>query len=211
MIILVGFCLTSRSSIQRSKVMKNTKRTTAFLFALVLSSVTMALHAQNSSSQAMQSTKGVIDSMFTRFAQAQHFPGLTYALIADGKLVHTGNYGLINIEKNLPVSTSSAFRIASMSKSFTAMAILKLRDMGKLNLDDPAYKYIPEMKNQKYLTKDAGPVTIRHLLSHEAGFPEDNPWGDRQLAVSDATLQKLIKEGISYSNDPGIEYEYSNL
>ena len=48
-------------------------------------------------------------------------------------------------------------------------------------------------------------------MSHEAGFPEDNPWGDRQLAVLDATLQKMIKEGISYSNDPGIEYEYSNL
>jgi CubicO group peptidase (beta-lactamase class C family) len=71
----------------------------------------------------------------------------------------------------------------SMTKSLTAMAILKLRDEGKLKLDDPAYLYIPEMKNNKYLSKDATPVTIRHLLTHAAGYPEDNPWGDRQLAV----------------------------
>jgi len=191
--------------------MKNTKRATAFLFYLLISSSATSIHAQQASVDAIQSSKGAIDSMFTRFARTQHFPGLSYALIAEGKLVHAGNYGLINIEKKLPSSSSAAFRIASMSKSFTAMAILKLRDMGKLNLDDPAYKYIPEMKNQKYLTGDAAPVTIRHLLSHEAGFPEDNPWGDRQLAVPDATLQKMIREGISYSNDPGIEYEYSNL
>jgi CubicO group peptidase (beta-lactamase class C family) len=191
--------------------MKNTKRPAAFLFFLFLFGFVKFSHAQQSSVDAIQSSKQVIDSMFTRFARAQHFPGLSYALISDGKLVHSGNYGLINIEKKLPSSSSAAFRIASMSKSFTAMAILKLRDMGKLRLDEPADKYIPEMKNQQYLTKDAAPITIRNLLSHEAGFPEDNPWGDRQLAVPDGTLQKMINEGLSYSNNPGIEYEYSNL
>ncbi|MFX5714303.1 serine hydrolase, partial [Acinetobacter baumannii] len=74
-----------------------------------------------------------------------------------------------------------------MSKSFTAMAILKLRDEGKLKLDDPVYNYIPELKDQA-LTKDAAPITIRHLLTHSAGFPEDNPWGDRQLADTEADL-----------------------
>jgi CubicO group peptidase (beta-lactamase class C family) len=98
-----------------------------------------------------------------------------------------------------------------MSKSFTAMAILKLRDEGKLKLDDPAYLYIPEIKGIKYLTKDASPITIRNLLTHSAGFPEDNPWGDRQLANTDEQLIDLYKKGLSFSNDPGLGYEYSNL
>jgi CubicO group peptidase (beta-lactamase class C family) len=98
-----------------------------------------------------------------------------------------------------------------MSKSFTAMAILKLRDAGKLNLDDPAYLYIPELKTLKYPTADAPHITIRHLLSHSAGFPEDNPWGDRQLADTDKDLMEFIGKQITFSNPPGIAYEYSNL
>jgi CubicO group peptidase (beta-lactamase class C family) len=103
--------------------------------------------------------------------------------MVDGKLVHTGGLGYTDVTAKIPVTSKSDFRIASMTKSLTAMAILKLRDEGKLKLDDPAYIYIPEMKNNKYLTKDATPITIRHLLTHAAGYPEDNPWGDRQLAA----------------------------
>ena len=91
------------------------------------------------------------------------------------------------------------------------MAILKLRDEGKLNLDDPAYLYIPELKNIKYPTADAPVITIRHLMTHSAGFPEDNPWGDRQLADNDKDLMEFIGKQISFSNPPGIAYEYSNL
>ena len=80
-----------------------------------------------------------------------------------------------------------------------------------MKLDDPVYLYIPEMKNQKYLTKDATPATIRHLLTHGAGFPEDNPWGDRQLARTYEELIDLIRKGISFSNNPGLKFEYSNL
>jgi CubicO group peptidase (beta-lactamase class C family) len=88
---------------------------------------------------------------------------------------------------------------------------LQLRDAGKLRLDDAAYLYIPELKNLTYLTTDAASITIRNLLTHAAGFPEDNLWGDRQLADSDADLLKLISGGISFSNVPGVAYEYSNL
>src|SRR5258708_32753159 len=98
-----------------------------------------------------------------------------------------------------------------MTKSFTAMAILKLRDEGRLNLDDPAWLYIPEIKKMPYLTADAPLITIRNLMSHSAGFPEDNPWGDRQLADTEEELIQLIEKGVSFSNVPGINYEYSNL
>jgi CubicO group peptidase (beta-lactamase class C family) len=113
------------------------------------------------------------DKLYKDYADSNHLPGLAFGIVVDGKLVYSGNMGYTDIEKKIPVTSSSLFRIASMSKSFTAMAILKLKDEGKLNLDDPAYKYIPELKNLHYPTADAPHITIRHLLSHSAGFPED--------------------------------------
>ncbi|HWN89282.1 MAG TPA: serine hydrolase domain-containing protein [Chitinophagaceae bacterium] len=153
----------------------------------------------------------VIDKIFKDYADSNHLPGVAYGLVVDGKLVYKGNIGYTDIEKKIPVTSSSLFRIASMSKSFAAMAILKLRDEGKLNLDDPAYLYIPALKNLKYPTADAPHITVRHLMSHSAGFPEDNPWGDRQLADTDKDLMEFIAKQISFSNPPGIAYEYSNL
>lgn len=153
----------------------------------------------------------VIDSLFKAISEKNHLPGSIYGLVVDGRLIHTFESGFTDLDKNIPVTTQSAFRIASMTKSFTAMAFLKLRDQGKLKLDDPAYLYIPELKNLKYLTTDAAPITIRHLLTHAAGFPEDNPWGDRQLAVLDEEMIAMIKKGISFSTNPGTAYEYSNM
>ena len=161
--------------------------------------------------QKIEAAFPVIDSVFHAYALQQHFPGIAYGLVVDGQLVHSGAFGYTDVEKKTPATTNSLFRIASMTKSLTAMAILKLRDEGKLQLDDPAYKYIPEMKNLHYLTTDAPPITIRNLLTHAAGFPEDNPWGDRQLQDSDSELIALVNKGISFSNAPGVAYEYSNL
>ena len=152
----------------------------------------------------------VVEKIYKEYAEKNHFPGYAFGIMLDGKLVYSGSGGYTDIEKKIPATTKSMFRIASMSKSFTAMAIVKLRDEGKLKLDDPVYKYIPEMKGQK-LTKDAPEITVRNLLTHSAGFPEDNPWGDRQLAKTDADLIAMIKKGISFSNDPGLGYEYSNM
>lgn len=159
----------------------------------------------------IEATFPVIDAVYKKYAEDNHWPGMAYGVVVDGKLVHTGNLGYTDLELKTPVTTASDFRIASMTKSFTAMAILKLRDEGKLRLDDPASLYMPELKNNKYLTRDAAPVTIRNLLTHAAGYPEDNPWGDRQLAVSDAQLLDIYRKGVSFSNNPGQGYEYSNL
>src|SRR5437763_1561194 len=135
-----------------------------------------------------------------------------HALAAiDAELAHTGVTGYRDVPSKAPVTPDTVFRIASMTKSFTAMAILKLRDEGKLSLDDPAEKYVPEMKALVYPTSDSPRITIRHLLSHAEGFPEDNPWGDQQLADTDEQLSAMIKAGIPFSNAPGLAYEYSNF
>ncbi|HEY2580267.1 MAG TPA: serine hydrolase domain-containing protein, partial [Mucilaginibacter sp.] len=159
----------------------------------------------------VEATYLIIDKIYKDYAEQNHFPGLVYGIIVDGKLVHTGGVGYTDITNKNEATSQSDFRIASMSKSFTAMAILKLRDEGKLRLDDPLYLYIPEAKNMKLLTKDAPPITIRTLLTHAAGFPEDNPWGDRQLANTDQQLIDIYKKGVSFSTVTGSGYEYSNL
>jgi CubicO group peptidase (beta-lactamase class C family) len=151
-----------------------------------------------------------IDKIYQDYAEKNHFPGFVYGIVVDGKLIHTGQSGYTDLSKKIVATAQSEFRIASMSKSFTTMAIMKLRDAGKLNLDDPAEKYIPQMKKIKPLTIDAPAITIRHLLTHAAGFPEDNPWGDRQLADTNQELLQLVSNA-AFSNVPGVAYEYSNL
>ncbi len=159
----------------------------------------------------VRATAPITEQIFREFARKQNIPGFVYGVVLDGKLLYSGGFGYTNLEKQQRADTKSLFRIASMSKSITAVAILQLRDEGKLSLDDPASKYLPEMKKLTYLTIDAPVITIRNLLTHSAGFPEDNPWGDRQLADTDKELMRLIEEGVSFSNVPGVEFEYSNL
>lgn len=161
--------------------------------------------------EKVAAAKRVVDSIFQRFYEQRRLPGLVYGVVVDGQLVLNGQFGLTNVASKIPADRRSLFRIASMSKSVTATAIMKLRDEGKVQLDAPAETYLPEMKGLRLLTTDAPVITVRDLLTHSAGFPEDNPWGDRQLADTDQELIDLMKRGISFSNVPGVEFEYANL
>ena len=151
-----------------------------------------------------------IDRIFEQFAAGSHVPGAAWGIVIDGELAHSGSTGYRDIVARAPARPDTVFRIASMTKSFTAMSILKLRDEGKLSLDDPVEKYVPELASLIYPTSDSPKITIRHLLSHAEGFPEDNPWGDRHLADTDAQLTTMLRGGIPFSNAPGLAYEYSN-
>ncbi len=154
---------------------------------------------------------GAIDKIFQEHAAKNHFPGIAYGIVVDNELVYSNASGLANIDSKTLASTTTNFRIASMSKSFTALSILKLRDEGKLSLTDPVSKFIPEIASVEYLTHDSPALTIENLLTMSAGFPEDNPWGDRQLADTNEDLINLVKQGISFANVPSLHYEYSNL
>ena len=151
-----------------------------------------------------------VDRIMREFTEREHVPGAAWAIVLDDRVVHMGVTGLRDIATKKPVDSSSVFRIASMTKSFTAMAIMRLRDEGKLSLDDPAEKFVPELEGLKYPTSDSPKITIRHLLSHSTGFPEDNPWGDQQLSRTDPELAAMLRKGIPFSNAPGVAYEYSN-
>ena len=151
-----------------------------------------------------------VDRLMREFAAREHVPGAAWGIVVDGKLTHVGTVGLRDVEGGQPVEGDTVFRIASMTKSFTAMAILKLRDEGKLSLDDPAERYVPELRGLRRVTADAPRITLRHLLTHSAGFPEDNPWGDQQLGITEREFSALMRGGIPSSNPPGVAYEYSN-
>ena len=128
----------------------------------------------------------------------------------DGDLAYVKGFGVRDRTSQAPVTPDTVFRIASMTKSFTALSILKLRDAGKLSLEDPVAKWIPEFARFQYPTRDTAPIRIRQLMSHGAGFPEDNPWGDRQLSTDDATLTRWLEQGLPFSTPPDTSFEYSN-
>ncbi len=151
------------------------------------------------------------DAIFDTWAREQHAPGLVYGIVKDGRLVHIRGFGTQDQDARRPVTADTRFRIASMSKAFTALAILKLRDAGKLSLDAPAETYVPEMRGWTYPTGDSRKITVADLLHHTAGFVEDNPWGDRQQPLSEADFTAMLKKGPAFANAPGIAMEYSNL
>jgi CubicO group peptidase (beta-lactamase class C family) len=137
-------------------------------------------------------------------------PGMVIALVVDGEVRWSKGWGEREVLRHETPDLDTVFRVASLTKSFTAMAVLQLRDAGKLSLDDPAEKHLPELRQLRYPTRDSPRITVRQLLSHSAGFPEDNPWGDLQLGMSSEDFQRLLAQGIPFSHAPGTSYEYSN-
>jgi CubicO group peptidase (beta-lactamase class C family) len=137
-------------------------------------------------------------------------PGIAYGIVAGGELAGAGGFG----ERYLggpPPDADTVFRIASMTKSFTASAVLALRDDGKLALDDLAEDYLPELRGWPPVTPDADRVSIRHLLTMTAGFPTDDPWGDRQQGLPLDAFGMLLAGGVGFAWAPGTRFEYSNL
>jgi CubicO group peptidase (beta-lactamase class C family) len=151
-----------------------------------------------------------IPARMERLREELHAPGLSWGIVVDGALAASGGVGVARTPDGPAVDPDTVFRIASMTKSFTALAILTLRDDGRLSLDDAAGKYVPELARMPLPTRDAPAITVRHLLTHSAGFPEDNPWGDRQLAQPAATLHSWVATGLPFSTSPATAYEYSN-
>jgi CubicO group peptidase (beta-lactamase class C family) len=158
----------------------------------------------------LQSAMPEIDRLFHAWAADKKIPGIIWGVVIDGQVAHLGSSGVRDLGSQAPITPDTAFRIASMTKSFTALAVLKLRDDGRLSLEDPVSRWIPEFARMERPTRDTPPLTVRQLLSHSAGFPEDNPWGDQQLSATDAMLDEWLAKGIPFSTPPGTRYEYSN-
>jgi CubicO group peptidase (beta-lactamase class C family) len=159
--------------------------------------------------------KDTVDAIAARFAARGGQPGLAYGIVAGGSLVHSGGCGVRSTGPagDGPVpDADTVFRIASMTKSFTATLLMLLRDRGLLRLDDPAGRYVPELTGLSSPSADCPPISIRHLMTMTAGFTTDDPWGDRQQGLDPAEFSRLLASGaVRPGWAPGTRFEYSNL
>jgi CubicO group peptidase (beta-lactamase class C family) len=151
------------------------------------------------------------DRIFANYVADAHVPGLVYGIVVDGQLVHVGTYGVQDLESKRPVTRDSLFRVASMTKAFTALTVLKLRDDGRVRLDAPASDYVPELRTWQSPTDDSPPIRVRDLLNHVGGFVTDDPWGDRQTPMPEAEFTQLLRAGVPFTSAPQTRFEYSNL
>jgi len=150
----------------------------------------------------VDSARALVRTRLEEFASNEHIRDIEFGLLHHRELVGHESIG------GAPIGR--AFRIASMTKSFTAAAILALRDGGALALDDPVAKYLPSL-TRVGLPDDGPELRIRHLLTMTAGFPTDDPWGDRQEGLPIEEFDELGSAGLSVCRVPGLAFEYSNL
>ena len=150
---------------------------------------------------------GMVDAIAEDFHRRGGQLALAYGVVENDRLVHARGLGERWIDGPGP-DELTVFRIASMTKSFTAAAVLLLRDEGALRLGDPAQAYVPELAGLGSL---ASAVTIRRLLTMTAGFPTDDPWGDRLQGQPLAEFAEFLAGGVSFAWVPGTRFEYSNL
>lgn len=136
-------------------------------------------------------------------------PSCVWGAFDRSGLVHTGSTG--RLPDGEAPTENTAYRIASCTKSFVAASVLALRDAGRLNLDEPITTFVPAFSAVTLPTADSPIPTLRMLLTMSAGFPTDNPWGDRQESISNDDLNALLARGLNFDSIPGTTFAYSNL
>lgn len=153
-----------------------------------------------------------IETIFRR-AVENVTPGVAFGVVADGELIFQGAFGTVSPDGSNPAEpdADTIYRIASMSKSFAALAILQLRDAGKLMLDAPAADYVAALASLQSPPRDTPPITVRQLLTMNAGWVTDDPWADRELYRNVAQMDEIWSGPIDFTWPPGTTYEYSNL
>lgn len=145
----------------------------------------------------------LISEVAQQFRSEFTLDSVLWGVIVDGSLVMSGNAGG-------HYDLSTRYRIASMTKSFTAAAVLSLRDEGILALDTPVAHYAPELAAISENTAGQQ-VSLRHLLSMSSGIATDDPWADRHLDISDSEIREIYELGVEFAFPTGTHFEYSNL
>jgi len=155
-----------------------------------------------------KSLNSKVDQVFAQFDKPDS-PGCALAVIKEGQVIYKRGYGMSNLEYGIPISPSSIFHIASISKEFTAMSIVMLANQGKLSLDDDVRKHVPEVP-------DLGErITIRHLIHHTSGLRDQ--WSLLELAgwreddvITEGDILDLVSRQKALNFKPGEEHLYSN-
>lgn len=175
--------------------------------ALLTLAMTISSCGRDSLSMTKQGQDGDrrIDQLMARYDRARG-PGASVAVVKDGVLVHAKGYGLANVESEEKVGELTNFRLASVSKAFTAMAIMILKEQGKLNYDQKLTDVLPDFANY------GRNIKIRHLLNHTSGLRDYEgliPSGQTRQIKDEEVVALLSRQSGTYFT-PGSSYRYSN-
>src|SRR5262245_23312387 len=148
-----------------------------------------------------------VDELFAQWNRRDS-PGCTVGVSQGGRVVHERAYGMASLELGVPLTVASVLPAASISKQFTAMSVLLLARQGKLSIDDPVRKHIPELH-------DFGvPLTVRHLLNHTSGLRDAftlDGWAAPDPSVSpNDTMVRLLARQRGLNFPPGERFQYNN-
>ena len=159
---------------------------------------------------AVDSASAEIVGLFENRVAELKAPGSFFAVFGPDGILLEGGFGETVLGNGAAPDRDTVFRIASCTKSFTGAMLLMLRDRGQLNLDAPITDFVPAFRA---IAPQVAPVTpsVRMLMTMSAGFPTDNPVGDRMEEMTRAQLDDFMAAGIRYSSTPGTRFEYSNL
>ncbi len=171
------------------------------------------IYAQSKVDGEMQKFKSFYEQSLRRHG----IIGSSFMLIHDNKVIDREFYGTANLEKKQTVDENTIYHWASITKTFTGIAIMQLRDRGLLKLDDPIIKYLPELREVHNPYGDMSEITIRQLMSHSSGFRDSSfPWKDETKGWQPHEPQKWeqLVAMMPYTEihfKPGSKYSYSNL
>jgi CubicO group peptidase (beta-lactamase class C family) len=185
---------------------------TLLLTAILITSSNMSL---SQSTKPFAQVQAEFNSFYEQSMRKHGIVGSSFMLIHDGQVVAQEFFGLANQEKRQPVDENTIYHWASITKTFTGIAIMQLRDRGLLKLDDSIVKYLPELKAVHNPFGDMSRITIKHLLSHTAGFRAPTwPWGgDKDWHPHEPQHWSQLVAMMPYTEilfEPGSKFSYSN-
>lgn len=165
--------------------------------------------------EAAQEAWDDIVSQWRAGVESEGIVGASLGLVRDGRLVSLEVHGLADLATARAVDEETIYHWASITKTFTAISIMQLRDRGLISLDDPIVEYVPELRDVRNPFGAMEDITIRHLLSHSAGFRGSTwPWGGSEpWHPHEPTQWSQLVAMIPYTEilfEPGSRYSYSN-
>lgn len=183
----------------------------SFLVVLLMSSTV----AQSQTPRNFAQVRREFKTFYDQGMRKNGIVGSSFMLIQEGQVIAQEFFGLANQEKQQPVDESTIYHWASITKTFTGIAIMQLRDRGLLKLDDPVLKYLPELKAVHNPFGQMNEITIKHLLSHSSGFRGATwPWGgDKAWQPHEPTEWAQLVGMMPYTEilfKPGSKFSYSN-
>ncbi len=160
---------------------------------------------------AVASAVKLLESWIASRMEYDRLPGLSIAIVYDQKLVYSRGFGWADHEAGIPAGPRTLYRAASITKLFTATALLRLRDAGRLRLDDPVSKYLPWFKIQSPFP-GRQEITVWNLLTHTSGLPGEAAfpyWTDHVFPSREEIIKALPGQQLVFR--PETRYKYSNL